>query len=263
MKAKMVVVAALMVLIASTAFAASFFGPAEPAAPAGKFAIGAGYFYYDDKFKNEDTVKFQQNQAFIDLSYGLAPDWEAYLRLGGADAKIKNDAEFSDSMKFYSGLGIRGVLYRFNPQFSIGGNLYFDYVWQDYEDSTQVIEPVQVGGRSYDVIVTEKLKAKTPWSVNLALVAQWMPDKKVVVYGGPKFFYGSFKGEATVTGSATVGGVPVAVSLSDSSTYETKNWIGGVVGVRFAIPGAEQLKFGVETQFTDRWSVGGMLHYSF
>ena len=57
---------------------------------------------------------------------------EVFLRLGGADAQLPNfspDFSFKDNMKPYSGeSGYRGVLYKFNPQFDMGGTLYIDRV---------------------------------------------------------------------------------------------------------------------------------------
>ncbi len=235
MKKRLLLAAGMLLAAAVAAHAASLLGPAEPGAAPGKFSVGAGYFYYDDKWKDGGTFKLQQSQTFLEGSYGLYQGMEVFLRLGGTDAKLLDGINFKDNYNVYSGIGARGVLYRFNPQFDVGSTLYFDRVWSDFRQAVT--------------------RLKTPWSANFALLGQWTPYPIFVLYGGPKFFYGASKEEVQISANGTVS--------SSSRSIRTDNWVGGVVGTRFAIMGIDRLKFGIEMQFTSRVSVGGMVSYAF
>ena len=156
MKRTFILAVVMLLALTTAAHAVSLLGPAEPAASPGKFSIGMGYFFYDDKWKNNGSFRFQRNQLFAEGSYGFYKGMEVFLRLGGADAELPNfspDFSFKDNMKPYSGIGARGVLYKFNPQFDIGGTLYIDRVWSDYNES---------------LTPTGSVKLKTPWSAGFA-----------------------------------------------------------------------------------------------
>jgi len=241
-KALILSVVAILASVAA-AHAVSLLGPVEPAASPGKFSFGIGYFFYDDKWKNSGSFRFQQNQLFAEGSYGFYKGMEVFLRLGGADAQLPNFSpgfSFKDNMKPYSGIGARGVLYRFSPQFDIAGNLYLDRVWSDYDES---------------VTPAGAVKLKAPWSASFAVLGQWTPYKVFVFYGGPKVYYESSKEYV----SSQVNGVAVESSRS----IRNNSLVGGVFGTRFSIMGIEKLKLGLELQFTDRVSVGGMASYAF
>jgi opacity protein-like surface antigen len=245
MKKSLLLAAGMFLVTAVAAHAASLLGPAEPAASAGKFSVGAGYFYYDDKWKHGGNFKIKQTQTFAEGSYGLYEGMEVFLRLGGTDATLSDGISFKDNYNPYSGIGARGVLYRLNPQFDIGGTLYVDRVWSDFRQTTTL----------GDTNATAITKLKAPWSASFALLGQWTPYKTFVFYGGPKLFYGA----STEEGRTLVNGVAGDFSRS----IRTENWVGGIVGAKFSIMGMEQLKLGLELQFTSRVSVGGMVSYAF
>ncbi|MGD9140249.1 MAG: hypothetical protein PVJ42_01780, partial [bacterium] len=65
-------------------------GPPTPGSPEAKWSIGAGYYYYQARWKAGDNMQLDlsdvgQNILFGEVGYGFTPDWEAYLRVGGAD----------------------------------------------------------------------------------------------------------------------------------------------------------------------------------
>ncbi len=264
---KLLLAVVLVLCVAGTSFASSYLGPAEPNAPAGKFSLGVGYFYYDDQFKKSGIqTTLKQNQVYLEGTYGFAKDWEGYLRLGGADARFtnsNNDFNFNDTAKFYTGLGARGVLYRFSPVFSLGADLYVDYVWSAYKDTQQAGQVVSVDGQAAQLGAEATVKARDMWSGTAAFYGQWTPIKELVVYGGPKFFYQQFK-ENVTAGSATVLGTSTPLSLGGTDTLTNKGWLGGVLGARVAIPQTDnRLTFGAEWQFTTRSSIGGQISYAF
>jgi len=258
---------ALVLCVAGTSFASGYLGPAEPIAPVGKFSLGLGYFYYDDQFKKSGIQNdLHQNQLYLEGSWGFAKGWEGYLRIGGADARFTNadnDFNFNDTMKFYTGVGVRGVLYRFSPQFSLGTNLYVDYIWQAFKDTQQASTYITSNNQTYLLGAEATTKASNMWSGTAAFYGQWTPVKEVVVYGGPKFYYQQFKADITA-GSASLNGTGVPVDLGDSETMTGKSWIGGVLGAGITVPQTNnRLKFGVEWQFSTRSSIGGQISYAF
>ncbi|MBU4320292.1 MAG: hypothetical protein L6246_02950 [Thermodesulfovibrionales bacterium] len=95
MKKLILVIAIAAIFAMGSVVYAGQFGPPEPAAKEGKVSLGVGYFYSSAKLKPKNTVdwdegKVTQNQAYLQLGYGFTKNWEAYLRVGGADSKIKD-----------------------------------------------------------------------------------------------------------------------------------------------------------------------------
>ena len=138
MKKLTVIVAVLILFVTSSMVHAGQFGPPEPAAKEGKATLGIGYFYYSSKFKPTDTVNWEegkgtQNQAYLQLGYGFTKNWEAYLRVGGADSKGKDSfltnaddpnasgfkSDFKDGLKPFGTIGVKGV-FNVSPSFGIG-----------------------------------------------------------------------------------------------------------------------------------------------
>jgi len=234
----------IVVALAATAHAVSLLGPAEPAAEPGKFSFGIGYFYYDDLLKNDGSFRFLQNQVYAEGSYVFSKGMEVFMRVGAADAQMPDffspGFAFKDNMQPYSGIGARGVFYTFNPQFDIGGSLYLDRVWSDYVESVTPLGSV---------------KMKASWSASFAVLGAWTPYKVFVLYGGPKVYYGASR--------LTVDNQVNGVAVESSRFIRTDSLVGGVLGTRFSVMGIERLKMGLEIQFTERVSVGGMASYAF
>ena len=76
--------------LAGMALAGQELGSANPQNPLGKWSVGAGYYYYEAKWKAKDTDQLDladvsQSMAFADVGYGFTENWETYLRVGGAN----------------------------------------------------------------------------------------------------------------------------------------------------------------------------------
>ncbi len=134
MKKRVLVFAVLMLFAMGTVVYAGQFGPPEPAAKEGKASLGIGYFSSSAKVKPNDTAnweesKYSQKQAYLQLGYGFTKNWEAYLRVGGADTKIKSflddpsittsSRDFKDGFKPFGTIGVKGV-FNISPSFGIG-----------------------------------------------------------------------------------------------------------------------------------------------
>jgi len=241
------------------------FGPPEPAAKEGKAALGIGYFNYSAKWKpkdsdgDEDKV-IRQNQTYLQLSYGLAKNWEAYLRVGGADSKIKDTfwtsageaalsgfkPDFKDGYKPFGTIGVKGV-FNITPSFGIGP-FFQASLYSSYKDSTS---------GTYDVPpvtpASQEIKVKNPWDINIGVGLQGKIGE-TIIYGGPVAYWTKAKGEWT----GTIEGVGTD---TESVTLKEKNNIGGFAGLR--LPLGKGLNLEVEGQLKSRFSMGGALTYSF
>jgi hypothetical protein len=245
---KKIVFAALVAVLAtgfigSNLWAGSIYGPASPLSAPGKFSLGFAYNWYGDEWEGNHgmrDIKVGQNQVVVEGAYGLSKDFELYGRLGGGDFTGKFEGtgyKAKDDMRIIGTAGARMIFARINPQFSIGGNLQLNWAFSDYKDS-------------FDY-GTLKVKVKDLWDVNFALYGQFQPSKNVMVYVGPQLYYGEFEARVNDFG------------YKYSATYEPKSRVGGVLGTTFTLPGVQNVKFFAETQYRDKFSLGGGIAYNF
>jgi hypothetical protein len=265
MKKRVLVFAVLMlfVVMGSVAYAGQF-GPPEPNAREGKVSLGLGYFYSSAKLKPKNAVDFKerkanQNQAYLQLSYGITKNWETYLRAGGADLKVKNffddpaitnigPVSLKDSMKPFGALGIKGIIYESdNKSFGIGHFVQASF-YSNYKDEWTLRE------LGWSDSGTAKVKWKKPWDINLGISAQ-AKLSEIILYAGPVAYWSKAKAEQDIQ-NLTAGS-----SDTSSTTYKEKNNVGGFAGLR--IPLSKGLNLEVEGQLKSRFSMGGALTYSF
>jgi len=258
MKKVMLVIVVLMLFAMGSVVYAGQFGPPEPAAKEGKASLGVGYFYYSAKYKPKDTVNFRefkgaQNQAYLQLGYGFVKNAEVYLRVGGADAKVKNafstsgnysgfKSDFEDGLKPFGTIGVKGV-FNVSPSFGIGPFLQAS-LYSSYKDKTS--------GTYLGNPATQEEKAKKQREIDIGVGLQGKIGE-TIIYGGPVIYWAKHKVDWTLT----TGGV----SYPYSTTYKEKNNIGGFAGIR--LPLGKGLNFEVEGQLKSRFSMGGALTYSF
>lgn len=159
-----------------------------------------------------------------------AYDWGAYTD----DAK--------DTAKFYGGLGFKGILWE-NKTFSIGPIFQANY-YSKYKDSVVGVS----GGTAYTV----EYEAKDNWDVNLAVAVQ-AKFNGFTFYAGPFVYWKNSKISFDVTGGGATAG--------DAVKYESENNVGGFGGVR--VPVTKNISFELEGQFTNRFSGGAAVVYSF
>lgn len=228
-----------LVLFATSISSAGQFGPAEPTAKEGKTSIGIGYFYSETKMKSADIegLIFKSNQVYLQGSYSFVKNWEVYGRIGGADMKEK-ESGLKDDVKTFGSLGVRGLFYD-NGLFAFGpfiqGTLYSNYS-----------DTVTSGG------ATGKFTVENPWDGSVGLAAQIKKDNFI-------FYYGPFAYMARNKLRVRVGFD--SLSANDSSTLKEKGNFGGFLGIN--VLAAKRFNIGLEGQYTGRFSVGGIVSYSF
>jgi hypothetical protein len=253
----MVISAFLIFTVHGTAGAGGPFGPPQPVSKeAGGLHTGIGYWYHEDKYKNGTEHVTRQNQVYSQLGYG-AQNWEIYGRIGVSDLKIfdafsstqasttTSKEDFEDNWKFFGTLGTKGF-YPFNKTFGIGAFMQGSYYFSDFTDN--------VSGIHAGAPFTTELKVKNLWDVNFGLGFQATVPYGIKLYIGPYVYYS----EAKLSLSANIPGLN-----SDTGNLRVRNAtnIGGFTGVD--VPLARGFHLNVEGQYSERFSVGAAVTYSY
>lgn len=207
-------------------------------------------------FGDPEDRTTQAGQVYSEVGYG-AGNLEIYGRIGVSDLKIrdafrstqastttsKNDVK--DDWKFFGTLGGQGF-YPFNRTFGIGAFLQGSYYFQDFTDD---ISGTQNGAR-----FTTELKVKNLWDVNFGIGFQAKVPNDIKLYVGP-FLYRS---QAGISPSVNIPGLPFS---SGERIIHNKTNIGGFSGID--VPLAMGFHLAVEGQYSERFSVGTAVTYSY
>jgi hypothetical protein len=235
MKGKLILGLSLMIILTAFSTArAEYFGTPEPLARDGNFSLGVGYAYVSNKYEitsSSDTFKFEQNQIYLQINT-FYRYLEFYGRVGGADFRVQDGpgslSDFSDnSYQAFVTVGTKGK-WDFAPHFSLGPFIEASYFGQHSD---------KVNGQNVDIGGYYKV------DLGLFLQAKFQP---VILYAGP-FAY-------LVRGDISVGSSP-------GQDFEEKGNFGGAAGIRINL--FNGLAIGLEAQYTEEFSAGGLISYSF
>ncbi len=246
----------VLFLFAAGVVHAGQFGAATPNAKPGQVSQEVGYFRSEAKWTTSKGEPFDdgvltQNQVYIQAGYGLAPLWEGYFRVGGADAELENafadpeDSTLSDGIVPFVSLGVRGLLFD-SEHFDVGAFAQGSY-FAPYEDSKSYVDP-DFGA------IEETLKLKHLWDANVGMTLQGSIGKHCL-YAGPVLYFG----EAKLYTEAEAAAVPGLTDKSDG-TYELDGNLGGIAGISLNL--VHYLNLTVEGQYRgEEYSVGASLAY--
>ncbi len=246
----------LIFAVNGRAAAGGLFGPPEPISKAtGGLHTGIGYWYHEDKYKNETEHATRQNQVYSEIGYGTQ-NWEMYGRIGGSDLKIfdafssaqasttTSKEDFGDNWKVFGTLGAKGF-YPFNKRFGMGAFVQGSYFFSDFTDD--------VSGSHNGVPFSAKLKVENLWDVNFGVGFQATVPYGIKLYIGPYAYYS----EAKASLSASIPGL----------NFETGDWIKNKTNVAgFAgidLPLARGFHLNVEGQYSERVSIGAAVTYAY
>lgn len=231
MKNSIVFTTIIFVLFSGIAFAGQYGAP-EPTARDGNAYMGIGYLYAKNTLERKNATPSEEytterNEVYV--QFGAAFNRiEGYIRLGGASLKIDDvpatGNSFSDSGKIFGTIGAKGI-YNVNPLFGFGA-FFQATLYDKFSDSSSGIN----------------IQVKDLCEISGGLALQFKIDR-IIVYGGPLLYWSQAK------------------NAEFDENYETKNNFGGMGGIRVNLGqgfGAE-----VEGQYINKFSVGGMLTYSF
>ena len=247
----------IIITLSGTASAGGLFGPPQTVSRvAGGLHTGIGYEYHEDKYKNDTEPVIRQNQIYSHLGYGVR-NWEIYGRLGASDLKIsdafrstlastttsKND--FEDNWKLFGTLGAKGF-YPFNRTFGIGAFMQGSYFFGDFTD--------RVSGAQNGAPFAIEVKVNNFWDVNFGFGFQATVPSDIRVYIGPYIYYS----EAKISPSTIIPGLEFSAR---DSTIKNRAIGGGFAGVD--VPLAKGFHLNVEGKYTERFSVGAVVIYSY
>ena len=255
---KVIAISAFIIItVNGTAAAGGLFGPPQTVSKeAGGLHTGIGYERQEDKYKNDIEPVIRQNQVYSQLGYG-ARNWEIYGRIGVSDLKISDafrstqvstttsKSDFEDNWKFFGTLGAKGF-YPFNKTFGIGAFMQGSYSFSDFSD--------HVSGTHNGAPFTNELKVKNLWDVNFGVGFQATVPNGIKLYIGPYFYYSEAK-------ASLAANIPGLRFETGNVTIKNKTNVGGFTGVD--VPLARGFHLNVEGQYSERFSVGTAVTYSY
>jgi hypothetical protein len=253
-----ILIAALVVFgCCGPAFCGGLFGPPQSVSrETGGLHTAIGYEHHEDLYKNGDEFVLRQNRIYSELAYG-SRGWELYGRLGISDLKFSgafssaqgttttSKSDFEDNWNIYGALGAKGF-YPLTDIFGVGAFLQGSYQFGDFKDN--------VTGSQNGVPFIAAGKVKNLWDVNFGVGLQARVPRGVKIYAGPYVYYS----EAEVSMSANIPGLKFGTG---DATIKNKTNIGGFTG--FDIPLIRGFHLNVEGQYSERFSIGAVVAYSY
>ncbi len=191
------IVLAAIGLAGSTAFALDLMGPPAGGLKQGQFHVGLDYSYgemdlkldtgrwvehldgmfYDAGKATSFTLKdFETATLYANFGYGIADNWDVFLRLGGTNAEFDDsiwlDAESFDSgAQMAIGAGVKGTFYE-EGRFRLGGILQVG--WAEYDGKLKA--PHWATADLVEMNITE---------VQIAVGPTYQFTDRFSMYGGP------------------------------------------------------------------------------
>jgi hypothetical protein len=250
--------ALLILAVNSVATAGGLFGPPQTISKeAGGLNTAIGYRYYEDTFKSDQDHVIRQNQIYSQVAYGSSGRWEVYGRIGISDLKIfdaftstavstaTDKDHFEENWKFFGTIGAKGF-YPFNSVFGMGAFIQGSYNFSNYT--------ADVAGVHNTAPFIADLKIKNLWDVNFGLGFQATLPHGIKLYTGPYAYYA----EADGCLSSVIPGIQ---SGNQKVLWKNKSIAGGFFGAD--IPLAKGFRLNIEGQYTDRFSVGSAITYTY
>ena len=233
------------------------FGPPQPIAKAeGGLHTAIGYWYHEDIYKNGREFMTRQNQVYSEAGYGTQR-WDIYARIGISDLKMQDafssasaltttsNNDLQENWKFFGTLGAK-VFFPFNETFGMGVFVQGTYFFRSFTD--------EVAGASNGTPYRAVLRIDDLWDANLGIGFQATVPYGIRMYAGPYVYYS----EATAYLSTNVPGLPFS---AESTTIKNKTNVGGFAGID--APLAKGFRVNFEGQYSERFSVGGAITYTY
>jgi len=242
----------------SDAFALDPMGPPTAELKQGQFKIGIDYSYstmdlelsegtwiehldgvfYDSGEAVSFALKdFKVSKGYANLGYGIADNCEAFLRMGGANAKFgdsiwEDDEELDSDTDFAIGSCIKATFYE-EDNLKLGG--LFQANWAEYDGKLQAAH-----WAAPDLVKIDMTE------VQIAVGATYMWTDLVSIYGGPflHFIHGDLE---DIYSEVDVGGGSLLTSKYTWDVSEDSIF-GGYIGARLEL--VEECSLSVELQHT-------------
>jgi hypothetical protein len=237
-------------LFGSTALALDTMGPPSSGLKKGQFSAGADYSYTNMDIELDDgrivekifqfgslasvtsteigsfTVKnLKMHKVYANIGYGIADNWETFLRLGGMNADFSGNLfsttsseskDYDGDTGFAIGFGAKTTLYQ-QDKLKLGG--LFQTSWASSEAT---LGPAN-SQESVELDIVEMQIAAGP-SYNLT--------ENITIYGGPFWHFISF-GDSTIEGKKVISESSTGEVAISKATYEIddNHYFGGYIGI--------------------------------
>ena len=227
----------LFFIITPAAIAAGLFGaPQTVSREAGGLNTAIGYRYHEDTYENGADLKIRQNEIYSQAAYGAKNIWEIYARIGMSDLKIED--VFKDNEKFSGTLGAK-AFYPVSKSWGVGAFVQGTYYFSDFTDK---------------VSRNQEMEIDNLWDLNCGVGFQVMIPRGIKLYAGPYIYYS----EAKMSLPSRITGLGYAAG---NFSIENKSIAGGFAGLD--IPLAKGFRLNVEGQYSDRFSAGAAISYTY
>ncbi|MGA2323716.1 MAG: outer membrane beta-barrel protein [Sedimentisphaerales bacterium] len=163
-KLSLVVVILTALALTGSALALAPMGPPTAGLKTGQFRAGVEYSYsdVDVKLEGEKLNNVTSNMIFGNLGYGIMDEWEAFVRLGVANADYK-DEDISGNYGFAWGFGTKVT---FLKQENLNWGALFQMNWTDSKDKSEDVK--------FDF-----------YDMQIAVGPTWKLNDTLSIYGGP------------------------------------------------------------------------------
>jgi len=248
----------LILSIGQTVTASGLFGPLQTVSREdGGLNTAIGYWYHEDTYQNDTNHTIRQNEIYSQAAYGAKNIWEIYARIGISDLKIfdifnstdasttTNKNDFEENWKFFGTLGAKGF-YPINKVFGVGAFIQGTSYFSNFTDD--------IVGTISGTPFTTDLKVKNLWDVNFGAGLQVTIPHGIKLYAGPYIYYS----EAEISLASNIPGLEY--SAGDVS-IKNKTMLGGFTGLD--IPLIKGFHLNIEGQFSDRFSTGAAVSYTY
>lgn len=152
---------------------------------------------------------------------------------------------FEENWKFFGTLGAKGF-YPINSIFGIGAFLQGSYAFSNFTDD--------IAGRHNGTPFNTDLKIKNLWDVNFGVGLQATAPRGIKLYAGPYLYYA----EADAHFSSAIPGLQAG---NQKVLWKNKSIAGAFFGTD--LPLAKGFHLNIEGQYTDRFSIGSAITYTY
>jgi hypothetical protein len=223
--------------ISPSVMAAGLFGaPQTVSREAGGLNTAIGYRYHEDIYENGADIKIRQTEIYSQVAYGAKNIWEVYGRVGMSDLNIED--VFKDNEKFSGTLGAK-AFYPISKTIGVGAFVQGTYYFSDFTDT---------------VSRNKEIKVKNLWDINCGVGFQAALPRDIKLYAGPYIYYS----EAQMSLSSHIPGLEYTAG---NFSIKNKSIAGGFAGLD--IPLIKGFRLNVEGQYSDRFSTGAAVSYTY
>ena len=264
-------IAIIVLFCVSSSFALDTLGPPVAQLGQGQFSVGADYSYSNmdltakgrsiftiDSTMWDGSIRYIYNteslrlngvdvqKIYTNFGYGITDNWEAFLRLGGANAELKDDRDTN----FALGFGSRLTLYKAD-RLQVGAIAQFSWARFNYDTVPLTSDfSGQVSSTTSGRLSLQEIQ--------IAIGPTYQFTKDIAIYGGP--FFRFVDGELDLKGKPRVSWISIPEIFYPQIRYlydiDEISELGGYIGTRIDI--AENISYSIEYQHTTAADALGM-----